>query len=204
MRHRTIITAAVFTALSFAGADIGAQEATQHSTVRGLSLGAHGTTTALTLVEDRSTSFGGGLGVSVGYGFNDRLAIHSLTTGAFMTPSGRDDYILTHVDVEGRFTLGRRTSAWAPHLALGATRRTGHFEVPEAAGGGTTRKTTLGLTAGGGLSYHLSPSTSLDWSLRHTLGNLEEPNCPDSEDAVRTCATSTRASLGVTWRPFSR
>jgi opacity protein-like surface antigen len=204
MKHRIIAASATLVTFACATGNANAQEAAQRSTIRGLSIGVHGSTTALTLVDNRSTSLGGGLGVSVGYGFGDRFAIHALTTGAFMTPSDQDDYILSHVDIEGRYTPGRRSTAWAPHVALGVTGRTGHFVVPETAGGGTTQRTTFGLTAGGGISYNLTPATSLGWSLRYTFGNIEERKCPDSADAVRTCATSTRANFGVSWHPFAR
>ncbi len=76
--------------------------------------------------------------------------------------------------------------------------------APEAEEGGTAQRTILGLTTGGGISYHLTPSASVDWSLRYTFGNLDQPACPGSSDTVRTCATSTRASLGMTWYLLSR
>ena len=106
MIRRIINTTAILVALSAVGSGTAAyaQEAAPRSTVHGLSVGMHGSSTALTLIEDRSTSFGGGLGIAVGYGFNDRFALHSLTTGTFMSPSAQDGYILTHVDVEGRYS----------------------------------------------------------------------------------------------------
>lgn len=203
--NRSVMFAAMLLAMPGAGAPLLAQASSPAPSLgMGPSLGVHGTTAALSLDRDERPAFGGGLGVTAGYGFRNGLSLHSVTTGALMAPSGRDRYLLSHLDVEARYRLGGPSRALAPNLAIGASGRTARFEVPDAQGEGTVRRTVVGVTAGGGLNYHLSPSTALDWSIRHTFGDVSRWRCPDAADQVRTCSTTTRVNFGVAWYPLAR
>lgn len=197
---RTGIAALVIIGGFAAGSAPAAGQAPAASTVRGLSLGVFSTNTALHMTDASRTYFGGGLGISVGYGFSDRFALHFATEGSWMEPGRDDDYILTHVDVEGRYTFGQRDSRWTPHAALGATVRSTRLRQPDA---WTADRASLGVSAGGGIGYHISPAVALQGTLRYTFGNFNESGCP-KEDGERRCATSARLNVGVVWHPRTR
>ncbi len=186
-----------FTALPAAGqADAGPR-----SNPTGLSVSFHASSAALTLIDDRSTSFGGGAGVSLGYGFRPGFALHVSTSGAALNHPEGDHHLLGHVDVEARFAAVREGRAWTPHLAVGAGTRSVRWGMPEDADGSAEWHGNPGLTVGGGVSYFATPSMSLDLAMRYGFGNLKEMRCPEGGAAERTCATSTRLNIGFTWYP---
>jgi hypothetical protein len=154
--------------------------------VKGLSLGVHGSTTAL---GRRDTSSTGGLSLGLGYGLTDRFAIHGATSGAWVDPSSdRDRFFVSHLDLEGRYSLGLMDSRWRSHAAMGLSGRNAHHERSAAQGGGTVVRMTVGPTAGGGVSYVISRSAALDGSLRYTFGDVQR----------------MRAYVGVSWYPRAR
>src|SRR5690606_25432244 len=141
---------------------------------------------------------GGGLGISVGYALSPRFELHSLTSSAYMA---WDDYFLTNLDLEGRYLVRTRNSRWVPHLALGASARTPHYDDQDLS---FWDRSTLALNVGGGISYHLSSAVALDWSIRHAWGNFVRSSCASAIEGEGNCATTTRVSFGVSWFPFSR
>lgn len=169
------------------------------STTTGLSVGVHASSASLTFVEDRSTSLGGGLGLSLGYGITPGFALHLSTSGAVLRPGSDDRWLLGHADVEARFNFVDDIRAWVPHLAVGVGVRTANFEVDGAGDAQGDWHGNPGFTLGGGMGYFVSPSVSLDASLRYSFGNLRQLDCPKSGETVRTCATSTRLNLGASW-----
>lgn len=173
--------------IGFALPTVAVQDTTHaRSSVRGLSFGIHGATTAL---PRRNTLSGSGLSLAIGYGVTDRLAFQASTSGARIGASGnRDSFFQSHVDIEGRYSFGRMNDQWMPHLAIGVSGRTAHDDRSLEQGGGTGVGMTVGPTAGGGVSYSLSPSTALDASVRYTFRD----------------ATRTRVFLGVSWFPHAR
>jgi opacity protein-like surface antigen len=202
MMRTTFALAGAAMILSLAALPAAAQmEEGPRAPTTGLSAGLFGSSASLTLVEDRSTSFGGGLGLSLGYGFTPGFGLHLSTSGAALKPSTGDTQLLGHLDLESRFTFVREGRAWAPHLAVGAGTRSIRWSPPTDGDGPNEWHGNPGLTAGGGVSYFASPSVSLDLALRYGFGNLKQMRCPEGQDAVRTCATSTRVNVGATWYP---
>jgi len=200
MTRSTIALAGTVMTLFLAALPAAAQlEEGPRTSPTGLSVGLFGSSASLTLVEDGSTSFGGGMGLSLGYGFTPGFALHASTSGALLKPSAGDSQLLGHVDLEARFTFADEARAWAPHLALGVGARTASQGPLDDGNGPTEWHGNPGLTAGGGLSYFLTPAVSLDLALRYSFGNLKRMSCPEGEGTVRSCATSTRLNLGATW-----
>lgn len=156
------------------------------STVKGLSLGIHGATTALPRRDEPS---GSGLSLAIGYGVTDRFALHAATSGTWVSASGdRDSFFQSYSDVEGRYSFGSMRSRVMPHVAVGISGRVEHEDRSLEQGGDTKVRVTVGPTAGGGVSYFLSRSTTLDASVRYTF-----------MDAKRT-----RVFFGMSWYPRAR
>jgi hypothetical protein len=174
--------------------------------LKGLSVGVHGTVNGLTLTAERNTFFGGGLALAVGYGLTESFSVHSLTSAAWLLPSGRTNFLLSHVDLEGRYRFAGGSGPFAPHLSLGISGRHASSGDPlrSETGESLAKRTTVGVTPGIGMSYFVSPSSTLDWSLRHTVGNAQQPRCPQTDDGGRSCLTSTRVNFGMSWYPSIR
>jgi hypothetical protein len=168
-------------------------------TTKGLSIGANGSVTGLNGSE--RTSFGGGGAFVVGYGFSNNFSVHSGTSSSWVMPSGGDDFVLSHVALEGRYRIG--SGRFTPHVSLGVSSSTASFgDSPwSSSGDKLTKRTMVGVATGAGVSYFVAPATTLDWSVRHTSGNVR---CPDNSAADSACPTSTRVSAGFTWYPSNR
>lgn len=198
MFRNMIVAGAVVAGVLTAGG-VEAQEAQR--TTKGLVLGAHTSSTAMVMTEDRSASYGNGLGVVVGWGVSERIAVHAVTQGAWMFPDNRDSYPLGHSDVELRYTFGSVTSRWAPSLAVGGSGRIARFELED---GGREERTSVGITAGGGVGYYVSPAVALEVGARYTFGNFNSGSCPVTGGGDKQCATTARVNFGVSWFPLAR
>lgn len=199
MTSMTRISFAATLSLLLLSAPAAGQSGPVSGPTAGLSLGVHASSASLSLVEDGSTTFGGGMSLGIGYGFTPRLALHASTSGAVLRPSGDDRWLLGHADLEGRLNFTDGDRGWVPHLALGVGIRTANFEIGESREQIGEWHGNPGLLLGGGLSYFPSPRVSLDASLRYGFGNLRQMGCPEKGDAPRTCATSTRLNVGASW-----
>lgn len=168
-------------------------------TTKGLSMGANGSVIGLN--ESEHTTFGGGGAFVVGYGFSDNFSVHSGTSSSWVMPSRGDNFLLSHVGLEGRYRIGSRRLA--PHVSLGVSSSTASFgDSPwSASGDRLAKRTMVGVATGAGVSYFVAPAATLDWSVRHTSGNLR---CPDNSAADSACPSSTRISAGLTWYPSNR
>jgi opacity protein-like surface antigen len=186
-------------ALLLLSAPVAAQSGAAPGTTTGLSLGLHASSASLSLVEDGSTTFGGGMSLSIGYGFTPRFSLHASTAAAVLRPSGEDRWLLGHADVEGRLNFSGGDRDWVPHIALGLGMRTANFEIGDSRDEIGEWHGNPGLILGGGLGYFLSPRVSIDASLRYGFGNLRQMSCPEKGEAPRTCATSTRLNVGASW-----
>lgn len=203
MPKRILITTAVLTALAFGSTLAHAQEAsTPPPILRGLSIGLHGSATALTLSGETRTELGGGLGIAIGYDFSNNLSIRYFSNTSFMAFPDWDYYFLTHRELEGRFTIGSGSHSLAPNLALGVSSRATHFERPRPEISRSAERATLGLMTGAGVRYRLRPTIALDWSLRYEFGNLLMSRGRETVDVIQTPATSGRVGFGVSWYPF--
>jgi opacity protein-like surface antigen len=167
------------------------------SDMRGFSLGVHLSGSRIsTAGADERIAPGGGLGITVGYGINDRVQ-------AFVRASS--GYRNAQVDLGARYRFGTPGQALRPYAELAVSRiGVAGGEGSEGIGsdgqpfGPLIRSTGYGLTAGAGVEYYISPRLGLDLGVVHTRGRFSLPE--DRLERSRSLA-ATRVHLGVTWRP---
>lgn len=205
---RTLITTALLAGSMFAAADLGAQV----SKASGFMLNVHASGSALKLEAggEESDDTGAGLGLVLGYGFTDRLAVYLGIDGSSIKSDEAEDgtdaseYQLAQVDLGIRYTFGGTASALRPYLNAALT---GVAVADEYTEDGESLEVTIsggGLTLGGGLQYFFSPSLALDVALQGSAGTLstieingEEVDIEDEDFEF----TTSRLQLGVTWHP---
>lgn len=200
---RTIGLSALMTGALLSAGSLHAQ-----SSNAGLMLNLHLLGNGVTLVgADRDAETGGGLGVALGYGFNDRVALYLNVDGAaveYEDDSAPDDtYSAVTADLGVRMNFGNEGMKLRPYINAAFT---GFAVVEEFEVAGETLETTLsggGLTVGGGVQYFLTPSLALDAGLQATQGAFTDARVDDEDeelDAGVAFATS-RVQLGITWHP---
>lgn len=192
------------------------------SNPRGFFLGAHLVGAGITSNEDEAddvTENGGGLGVQLGYGFRNNLAIFADLTGTSMSPESDDDeaenYTLGHFDLGVRYHFASPTRALMPYVEGAFTGRaatqTGVFEDPDT---GEDIEAELELrgtafTFGGGLQYFVSPRFALNGGLRFSIGSFDDVKLTVGDESIELSdldidATTTRLNLGFVWYPKAR
>lgn len=151
---------------------------------------------------------GGGLGLRVGYGFNDRFTLYLGVEGAGLTGSrgfdglGSDEeYGIAYVELGSRFHFrpGRKLVPYADAaisvIGLGYD-GTGGYDGNDVTYGGA------GVSLGGGVLYFLSPTLALDGGLAFTPGSLLEQHVGGQTEDVDIKLTGARIHVGLTFYPF--
>lgn len=157
--------------------------------------------------DDAEMRRGGALGVAVGYGFSDRLALVLSADGARVKypgpvtadggPTGSYDQLTVDIALRASF-LGEH-SPLRPYLTSGIT---GVAESPRPDDTGMV-KSGGGITIGGGLQYFTSPKVALDAGLLFTSGSFTgvEVDGEKYEYDEGLGFSHSRLQLGITWRP---
>lgn len=157
--------------------------------------------------EDAEMRRGGALGVTVGYGFSDRLALLLSADGARVKypgpviadagPTGSYDQLT--VDIALRASFLDERSPLRPYLTSGIT---GVAESPRPDATGMV-SSGGGITIGGGLQYFTSPRVALDAGLLVTAGSFTglEVDGKKYEYDEALGFSHSRLQLGITWHP---
>lgn len=178
----------------------------QKSNTRGFMLGfqLQGVSQALQNQDEPDT--GGGVALTLGYGFNNRLTLYLGLSGAGLKPdAGGDEYALVHADLGLLVHFRAPDQAWVPYVNVALSGRASGFELPNddlvVSGGG--------LSLGGGIRYYVSPVLGLDLGALLTLGEYTQAEfggvkvdlSPLNLDAD---AASFRLGFGLAWFPKRR
>ena len=146
---------------------------------------------------ESDTQSGGGMGLNLGYGFNETVAAYIEFSGAEIDPDEGENYVLAHVDLGAIFTVGAPTSKLKGNFMVALNGRAFELDQPgldvEGSGGG--------LTAGGGILYFFSRSVALDLNLLLSFGEITEIKVNRFTADTNLDATSSRFNLGVAWYP---
>jgi hypothetical protein len=140
---------------------------------------------------------GGGLGLALGYGFNERVAAYLEFSGANIDPDTGSDYGLGHFDLGAMFTVGSYASRLKGNFMVALNGRAAELDQP----GADIEASGAGLTLGGGVLWFTSPNLALDLNLLFTVGEISEVEVNGLTWNTNLDATSTRLNLGVAWFP---
>ncbi|HEX6368348.1 MAG TPA: outer membrane beta-barrel protein [Longimicrobium sp.] len=198
-----------FVAAALAGAVLqaGALRA-QESRNAGFMLGLHAVPMGLDGVgEDRFEEQGMGLGLTLGYGFNDRIALYGTVDGGYIdyepgNPAAvGEDYESMTVDLGARMSFGNEFRRMRPFINAAISAVMTSEEDPNE--GGIVTTSGGGLTVGGGLQYFYRPRWALLLAAQATTGAFTESDSEDQTILFREGVPYShyRAQLGVTWHP---
>ena len=193
-----------------AGAVLSADGLAAQSSNRGFMLNAHLTGQALSRLGDgQPTDAGGGLGVAVGYGFNERIILLLNVDGVSMERdengpgAGNEPYDLFTADLGVRVNFGNEGMKTRPYINAAFT---GIVQADELATGNANAVLVLsggGLTIGGGVQYFVSPGFALDFAIQATQAAFTDVTVDgvDDELARAEALSGSRVQLGVAWHP---
>jgi len=182
----------------------------QKSTTKGLNVGLSGqyafwnTLNDFNFYDVSQVNPGPGLGLRVGYGFNQRFELALSADGAILNhvQYERNQTVLSHFGLSGRVTLGSTTSRFRPFADLGAT-LVGAMSSPISDGRGgevALYMGGLGLTAGAGVHYFFAPSFAVSAQYAGSFGQFNRNSLSDGRKVPFSTAINThRASLGLVW-----
>jgi opacity protein-like surface antigen len=192
------------------------------SNPRGIFLGAHLVGARIDIDEgensDNAADDGGGLGLQLGYGFRNNLALFIDLTGTRMRPEEEeeaDEYNLGHVDLGVRYHFASPSRALMPYVEAAFTGRAatqeGTIEHPETGEPVDAEIEIRGtaFTFGGGLQYFASPRFALNAGVRFSTGPFDNVKFKIGDTSIEVedldiDATSTRLNLGFVWYPKAR
>jgi Outer membrane protein beta-barrel domain len=153
---------------------------------------------------------GGNLGVTVGYGFGERVAlVLALDAAAMGSGDGAgelpdDGFRLYSGTLGVRFNFGNPGLALRPYLQTGftvvstseATQRQDDILLDFKTSG-------TGISLGGGMQWFLSPKLSVDGALHVTQGAMNEVTIygTDQDRESGLGFDASRIELGATWHP---
>lgn len=188
-----------------AGALLSAGSLSAQSDNSGFMLNVHLVGNGISLVgADTEMENGGGLGVAVGYGFNERITLYLNVDAAaieYDEDAGVDDdsYDAVTADLGARMNFGNEGMKLRPYINAAFSGLAVVEEIEEVdatlSGGG--------LTVGGGLQYFFSPRLALDLGLQATQGAFTDASVEDEDEELDAgiAFTTSRVQLGVTWHP---
>lgn len=182
----------------------------QKSTTKGLTVGFSGQYAFWNTIKDfdfyeiAQVNPGPGLGLRVGYGFNQRFEVALTADGAILNHAyyERNQTILSHLGLSGRVNIGSTTSRFRPFAELGGT-LVGATSSPVLVNGRDELDLSmngLALTAGAGIHYFFAPSFAISAQYAGSFGQFNRNSLSDGREVPFTTALNThRASLGLTW-----
>lgn len=168
------------------------------SNTKGFFIGVHLNGTSWT-VDDLGVSGenGGGMGLKLGYGFNQLVTIYGNIDGAVINPNEGGNYSLAHFDLGVNFNFGSQQRALRPYVDLALTGRAAQVTVGPA----EIEISGAGFTAGGGLKYFFSLPLALDVGLLGTFGKLDEVSVGSISENISADASAVRLNIGIVWYP---
>lgn len=150
---------------------------------------------------------GPGAGLSVGWGFNDKLTLFLDVDGTSMTPkSGGDAYAFGQADLGIRIHFNTGPDRLVPYIEGALTGRSAKQSI--YAGGRTADVEIRGnaYTLGAGLMAYIAPRTAMNIALLWTSGNFTEGRIDGT--AVpgfgSLSANGARFRLGMTFWPTAK
>ena len=185
-----------------------AQEDVRSKTT-GLLLGIHLNGSAAKYEDADDIESGGGLGLTVGYGFTRSFTLFANADVAsldFKDFEFDGSYGLAHFDLGGRFSFGAADRRVIPYVEGAISGRAISSEISFYDGAnfyeGDLETSGTSATLGGGLEVFFNPALALNVALKYSFGSYTdwtfEGEAFDVEDVG---STTTRFNIGLSWRP---
>jgi hypothetical protein len=149
---------------------------------------------------DSDTENGGGLQLSLGWGFTPKLALFLDGSAASMDSDG-ESWILTHGDLGLRYHFAGANRSFVPFIEGALTGWVGsQDDVDFGNGTGDLEISGGGFTLGGGFLYFFSPRVALNAGLKWTNGEFNKVKFDNvSVEGLDIDATSARLNVGLTF-----
>lgn len=174
----------------------------------GLSVGVHAAPTIMS--DDFDDYTGGGIGLSVGYGFTPRTSVFVGVDVAGMTSDTRFDGFgeeqtsdLTHWDVGVRYSFDAPGRRFVPYLSAALTQRTNSGEFCDGFTCYDIESSGSGFSGGVGLQLFFIESLALDAGWLLSFGSFSEASV-DGESVTLEDEPSVdtgRFMIGASWYP---
>jgi hypothetical protein len=147
------------------------------------------------------TSLGPGVGAQVGYAFGPRYMVFAsldiARLGAGADQTGHWGFGM--LELGGRMSFPSSNRRLMPYVAAAVGGRGLGAEVENA---GDVKFDGLAFSAGGGLTYALSPALALDGGVMLSMGKFGDYEAPFQEGDLSVDNTLTsRIRVGLNWRP---
>lgn len=153
-----------------------------------------------------ATDSGGGLGLEVGYGLNQRWSLYAALAGASMSASDfSGNYSLGHFDLGTRIHFAQERSRVRPFLHVGLSGRAVSQDYIVGSRSYRIEASGAGLSFGGGLNAHFNKALAFSAGLTWAVGNFSTYKVNRVEVFGESLgATSARAHLGLVYFPGGR
>ena len=179
-----------------------AQVVEPRSKTSGVNIGLFLNGSAVQVEDSEEVESGGGLGLHLGYGFNQRIQLFARANMANIEGSdGSGNYDMAHFDLGVRYSFGGAASALRPFVQGALNGRAAAFETVE----GDLEARGPGFTAGGGLEYFFSRTVALEAGLAFSFGEFNEGRLGNSDwvdlENEAFGVTTTRFDIGVSFHP---
>lgn len=197
---RRVLSSATFLIVAAVPAGLEAQS----STTRGWNLGFHLQGATLS-VEEGDAANAGGLGLHAGYGLNRRFTIFASLDGAEFDVDDADAELagtwkMGHFDLGTRFHFANSLRRWVPYLEAAIGARV--VSLDDATVGDQERAGVSfsgpAFTVGGGVSFYIKETLSLDLDLNFTSGEFTDVSVGElTVGGFDIDARSTRFGVGL-------
>jgi hypothetical protein len=138
---------------------------------------------------------GSGAGLVLGYGFTRHFSLYGELSGATMD---NGSYAMAHADLGGRLHFRSGTNVVVPFVQFGVSGRA----IAQDFGDFNASASGAGVSFGGGLNAHFSPSVAFSSSVTWTVGNFDDIRVNNNYIGdYSVSATSARLHLGIVWFP---
>lgn len=145
------------------------------------------------------TESGGGAGLILGYGFNRTWSLYTEFSGATMNSSDNSgSYKLGHFDLGTRIHFRSGENTVVPFIQAALAGRA----MSQTVNGTDVSANGAGVSVGGGLNVHFSPSTAFSASVTWGFGKFDNVSVGNvTVTNVGQDATTARVHVGLVWFP---
>ena len=168
---------------------------------RGFFVGGGFEGAAIATEDSDDVESGSGFGITLGYGFNPRVAIYGQISGASIEAVGLPNYGLGHFDVGVRFHFRAPQHTVVPFVQLGLSSAASRLELL----GDTLESSGYGFAFGGGLNAHFNPAVAFTAGATWAIGEQTKVKINGITVPLDSLGVTTaRVHFGLIWFPQAK